>query len=394
MGGVEHARYALGEHPFKKIRIPNIGVIVTAKSFKDGIQNEIIPKLQEVCGSSDIIDVKKAPNGIPDRIIWRTNSITYLMSAEQDDVAFESKTFDHVWIDEPVRRKIFVGLRRGLMKSGGHLWITATLLDEPWIFEELYQPGISGLNSDIEVFTGSTDENVHISEKNRNAFFSSLTEEEVETRRYGRPSELSGRVFKAYNSDIHRIVPFNIPYHWSVYKAIDPHPRKPHAVLYWAVSPDENHYLCNEIFAPGSAETLAGYIHNIDSQYQMVDNLIDTSAQEAGNWHRDSFREQLQNFGVRTRLAQKKNLVRYGIISINSLFEKNRLFVFNTLVRTHRELTLQVYKKSPDHHSLSEEPDKKYSDMTDCARYIASEKPSYGSRAIIQEPEWNLYARE
>lgn len=343
--------------------------------------------MREVVGSKDIINVKKAPNGIPDRIYWRGGSITYLMSAEQDDIAFESKTFDHAWIDEPVRRKVYIGLSRGLMKSGGHIWITATLLDEPWIFEELYQAGITGTDPDLGVFVGSTDENVHIPKTEMERFFSRLTEDEIETRRHGRPHELSGRVFKSYLSDIHRIEPFDIPYHWPVFRSIDSHPRKPHAVMYWAVAPDETHYICNEIFIAGSAHTLAHWIHELDSQYQVIDSLIDTSAQEEGNWVRHSFRRQLEAEGVRTRLAQKKNLLRSGIIGLNSLFEQNRLFVFNNCVRTHRELTLQCYKKTSDKMSISETPDKKFTDMTDNARYIWNEAPEYGHRAYVMESE-------
>ena len=384
-GAVEHALYALGEHPHKKIRIPNKGIIVTAKSFKDGIQNEIIPKLEEVVGSRDITQILKAPNGIPDRIFWRSGSKTFLMSAEQDDIAFESKTFDHAWIDEPVRRQVWVGLRRGLMKAGGHIWLTATLLEEPWIYEEIYMPGMVHSDPDIEIFEGATDENIHIPKEEAERFFRSLTEDEVETRRFGRPSQLSGRVFKEYKPDIHRINSFDVPAHWPVWRSIDPHPRKPHAVLYIAVAP-QAYYICNEVYLHCDAQELAAHIQDLDSQYNMVGSLIDTSSQEAG-WGKMSFREELAECGIRTQLAQKKNLKKSGLILINSLFKQNKLFVMNHCVRTHRELTLQTYKKSPDYQKVSEEPEKKFDDMTDNLRYILVERPDARGQARIYQSE-------
>jgi hypothetical protein len=260
-------------------------------------------------------------------------------------------------------------------------------LEEPWIYEELYTPGSSGMDPDIEVFVGATDENVHIPVRERERFFRRLTQDEIEVRRYGRPHELSGRVMKGYDPERHRIEPFDVPFHWPVYRCIDPHPRKPHAVTYWAVGPKDTHYICNEIFTTGSAETLAMYIHSIDAQYNVVDSLIDTSSQEAGNWVRDSFRKQLDDQGIRTRLAQKKNLYRSAIISLNSLFEQNRLFVFQTCVRTHRELTLHVYKKSSDFGKTSEEPEDRMNDMIANMRYIVVERPIHENRASIQISE-------
>ena len=375
--------YALGEHPFKKIRTPNVGIIVTAKSFKDGIQDEIVPKLLSVVGSKDIVSMKKNPQGIPTTIRWRSGSVTYLMSAEQDDVAFESKTIDHVWIDEPVRRNIFVALKRGMLTTGGHVWFTCTPLDEPWLYDEIYMR--ADKDPRIEVFEGCSDENTKISQKDKDDFLSVLTEDEIETRWFGKFKHLAGRVFKAYKPEIHLVPSFDIPSHWPVWSAIDPHTNKPHAVMFMAVDPHDNFYVCNEIFTACEMRELAGHIKDVQEPYNLQERLIDTSAQ-GKDWKQKSAREMLEDYGLSTKLAQKKNLKKSGIILINQLFKQNKLFIMQHCHRTHRELTLQVYKRNKrDEQNVLEEPEKKFDDMTDALRYILVERPSYQGTAQVHQ---------
>lgn len=384
---VEAAHFALGTHPYKKIKTPNVGIIVSGLGFQTGIIQVVVPKLEEVVGSEDIVDIKKNSQGIPIKIVWRTGSITYLMSSEQDDMAFEGKKCDWAWADEPIRRSIFVAIKRGFLTTNGRFWFSCTPLDEPWMYEQIYMPGVNGVDKDIAVFQGSSDENVHISEEAKKEFKKHLTEDEVDARWYGKFRHLSGRVFKAYNPEVHRIPAFDIPPHWPVWLSVDPHRNKPHAVLFLAVSPQGVKYICNEIYKSCRIETLADYILGIGSQYNIVQRLIDTSAQEDG-WSKKSAREILQKNGVPTKLAQKRNLKASGIILINELFGSDELFVMEHCVRTHRELQNQIYKKNKrDNGIIMEEPEKKFDDMTDNLRYVLVERPTYRSSARIKTQE-------
>lgn len=380
----EAGAYALGEHPLKRIRIPNTGVIVTALAFEDGIEKIILPTLEKVVGSRDIADIKSSTQGHPKKIIWRSGSVTHLMSAEQKDKEFEGSVLDWAWLDEPLRRNIFIALKRGMLTTGGHLWLTCTPLDEPWIYEDLYLKGVSGKHPEIEVFEGSSDENDYISKVEKEEFLSHLTEDEVEARWYGKFRHLSGRVFKEYRPDVNRIKPFDIPPHWPVWIAIDPHRNKPHAVLFLAISPCGHKYVCNEIYLKCTIYDLADKIRDVAQQYNVINMMIDTSAQEDG-WGRMSARQMLEEKGVRTKLAQKRNLKTSGITLINQHFNDEELFVFETCVRTHRELTLQVYKHARDASQVLEEPEKKFDEMTDCLRYILVENPDFSGPAEIKE---------
>lgn len=338
-----------------------------------------MPKIKSVVGTYDIKRIKNNSNGTPTTIYWRNGSITHLMSAEQDDDKFEGTTIDFVWIDEPVRRNIYIGLKRGMLTTEGHLWMTCTPLDEPWIYEEIYVPWAEGRDSDIEVFEGTSDENDKISKEAKEEFRRRLTADEYDARWLGKFRHLSGRVFKEYSMDRHFIEPFVIPYHWPVWTAIDPHRNKPHAVVFIAISPDNLKYICNEIFLKCTVNELAAYILDIGSQYRVVNRLIDTSAQEQG-WGKLTCRQMLSQAGVKTKLAQKKNLKNSGILLINQLFKDDEMFVFNTCKRTHKEFMNQVYKKNKrDVQNPFEEPEKKWDDCTDGVRYILVENPKTGN---------------
>lgn len=385
VGAWEHATYAMGQHPYKKIRTPNVGFIVTAKPHAEGIEKDILPKLLEVVGSRDILSIKNNSRGTPFKILWRSGSVSFLMSAEQEDIVFEGTTLHHAWLDEPSRRAIYIGLKRGMLTTGGHLWYTCTPLDEPWLYDEIYLPGISGKDPEIAIFEGSSDQNRKVTQKEKDEFLKTLTADEIETRWHGKFRHLTGRVFKEYRPEICRVPSFDVPPHWPVWISIDPHRNKPHAVLFLAVSPQGLRYVCNEIFIACTINELAEYILDIGEQYNVVERLIDTSAQDDG-WERVSARQMLQDRGVRTKLAQKKNLKASGIQLINQGFHDQTLFVMEHCVRTHKELMLQTYKKNKrDEQVVLEEPEKKWDDMTDNMRYILVEEPTYGGIATIKD---------
>lgn len=385
IGAYEVACYALNCHPYKQIRIPNTGWIITAKPLKEGVEKDLLPKITELVGSEDIRSIKNNSNGVPHKIVWRTGSVTYMLSAEQNDTVFEGSTIDYAWFDEPFRRSIYIAVRRGLMKAGGHWWWSMTPLDEPWIYDELFTKAQDGMAPDMDVFEGSLEENVHVSEEERTRFKEALTEEEIQTRIYGKFKHLSGRVFKSYDPLLHRIPASDISKHWPVWAATDPHTRKPHATLFLACAPNNAFYICNEVYLKDEIEDYGRLLCEIGNQYKLVERLIDTSAQE-DDWSRMSAREMLQKVGWRTKLAQKRGQRKSGILNINQLFSQNRLFVMDHCTRTHKELMLQTYRKSFARDGrLLEEPEKNWDDMTDCLRYIFAERPDFIGPGIIKE---------
>lgn len=382
VGARELRDLALGVHPYKKVRVPNISFIVSGQGFQTGIVKTIVPKLREISGLSDIKRIKNNSQGIPVEIQWKNGSITHLMSTDQDDMSFEGTTFDFGWIDEPVRRDIFVGLWRGVMARGGMIFFTGTALEEPWLYDEIY---LKWKNGDplIECFEGSSYENKAVSVDKIKEFESLLTSDEKETRIHGKFKHMSGRVIKEYEQERHVVPAFSVPPHWPVWAAIDPHRNKPHSVIWVACSPSNVFYVCNEMYYKCTIDELADWVLKINSQYNVVETLIDTSAQEDG-WNRVSARSLLAEKGLYTKLAQKRNKKGSGILMINQLFKEDRLFVFRTCKRMQKELLMYVYKKTRDSKVL-EEPEKNWDDTIDPLRYILVESPRYSGVASIKD---------
>jgi phage terminase large subunit-like protein len=377
----ETACLALGEHPYKEVVTPNVGIIVTAQTFKEGVVKNIIPALKAVCGSKDIKQIKYS-GGIPYCIVWRNGSLTWLMSVEQPDSVFEGSTIHYAWFDEPVRREIYIATLRGLLKNRGILYMTCTPLSEPWIYEEIYLR--SNYDKSIECFEGASIDSPYLSKEEIEDLKSRCTEDEIEARLYGRFKHLSGRVFPNYKIERHLIPSFDIPYHWPVWVGIDPHREKQQSAIFLAISPQDKKYVCNEIYHRCDIYQFAELIHSVGEQYNVVNYVIDTSAQEDG-WNKVSARQMLESKGIRTKLAQKRNKRKSGIMLINQLFHDDNLFVMEHCKRVHREFTNQVYKKNRDNETIDPVPEKKWDDTTDPIRYVLSENPTYSGIPSIYE---------
>ena len=380
VAAAETACLALGKHPHKKSRTPNQSMIISGQGFREGIEKTIIPKFKEVVGRYDIKSIKNNSQNTPVKIIWSNESVTHLMSYEQDDMVFEGTTFDFAWIDEPVRRQIYTGLLRGLMARQGLLFMTCTPLNEPWIYDQLYLTGMSGANPDIEVFEGTTFENIKLPVEEIERLKRLYTSDEIEARLYGKFRHLSGKVFKEYNPELNRIPSFDIPSHWPVYCAIDPHRNKPHAALWIAVSPTNVKYVCNELFYACTIKELARIVLEISEQYNIISTVIDTSAQEDG-WDKISARQIIHDQGVYTKLAQKRNKKSSGILLINQLLKEQKLFIMEHCKRLHSEFLNQVYKRNKrDEQIIIDEPEKKFDDSCFVAGTMIA--TPFGDKAI------------
>ena len=382
---VEVAHLALGIHPFHNRKIPNVGVIISGQGFKTGIEKVIVPKLKEVVGTKDLKKVICNNTGTPVKAIWRNGSVTHFMSAEQDDKVFEGMTVDYMCVDEPVRREIFIAMKRGLMKTNGICWFACTPLDEVWMYEELYIPGKHKRDPDIHVFEGTPEENPYLSDKAKQEFKKRLTKEEVMTRWYGQAMHLSVRVFKEYNFNDHRIPFFDVPEHWPVWVGIDPHKNKPHMAIFLAVSPSGVKYVVNEVYLKCWIHDFTKKVLEVGEQYNVISRVIDPSAQEM-NWGREiSARGIMASLGCETKLAYKSGQKANSIILINHLLEGKELFITDNCLRLHREFMGQVYKKSRVGLQVFEEPEKYLDDATDALRYILIERPTFAGKNRIKD---------
>jgi hypothetical protein len=203
--------------------------------------------------------------GAIDTIIYQNGSVLRfdtVKSYMNNPLGSESSDWDFVHVDEPCPEDMYKAIARGLVDRGGSSWFTLTPLREVWITDLFYNKRRDQRKLDEYsyesrwVIRGSMHDNPHLTEEAIKEYMLLLTDDEIECRINGLPSDLAGLVYKSFDPDKHILE--NVPYGWaawndppldySIYYQIDPHPKTPHMVLFCAVSPFGQKFFYDEIF--------------------------------------------------------------------------------------------------------------------------------------------------
>jgi len=393
-GVVEAVWTALGIHPYRRVRVPNRGRIVASLGFEEGAGQVIVPKIYEWLPQGSLLRTPRNNQaGIPAHWEFVNGSVMNILSGEQETKVFEGWTGDWAWVDEPCRKDIYEATRRGLIRQKGRLWMTMTPLQEPWLYNDLWTPAVTGDRKDISAFIIDTYDNCkdnggYLDREEIEAFEKDLPEDLRETRIHGRFRHLSGRVYGEFDPSVHVVKAFKIPDHWPIYEGIDPHLKKEHAYCQWTVNPKEGDiYVIAEIYAKLTIPDLARAILKMREGRRVVRTLIDTSSETPDSISRQTPRRVLEQHGVRTRCVNKnEKSVMHGIhvmrdrltIRENVLGEKKpSYYVFDTCRRHIKEFLNYVWDDRDDDYSVKDRPRKIYDDMMDLDRYFVTENLNF-----------------
>lgn len=418
-GAVEAIAHALGyrpwlpeEHPDRIVRlsnsdpipVPNVGRII-AQDYQQAIKQTIVPKIVE-WAPAGWYEFKRDNRGIPVEINWKNGSVTYLLSNDQKDMAFEGTNGHYVWADEPIDHTKYTGLRRGLIDWSGHMWMTMTPISQPWIHDVIYtranEPDKHGYAAvrlfKFSIWDNCVDNGGYLRRADIEEYFSDLDEAELEARLHGNFIHLAGRVFKTWQPEPPYWVPcFKIPEAWPRLVVIDPHPRKPIAVLWVAIDPDDRLIVYRELFdrrlktvddVSNKIKELEGWTwnevqrkwlrgHNAES---ISSRIIDNSAQEQERTSGDTIRKRFAAAGIHCALAQKQN-ADAGYDAINEALKLRTewalpgIVVFDNCKQVKYNFLTFVWdewatSKMRENREEKQEVKKKNDDMIDCIRYI------------------------
>ena len=186
-----------------------------------------------------------------------------IMTYESDPFLAEGWDGDWIHFDEPPPRAMYIAAVRGLVDNEGLCWFTLTPLKEPWIFDEIYNSKnpnvfsvICDMRHNLERVNPLSGMTIGLTERAIRKFEMKLTEEERETRAHGKFRYLAGRIWKDWDRDIHTfnrfkewpldrrkgiVVSGEPPIHWPRVMLLDPHDRKPQALL-WVACDDGGDY--------------------------------------------------------------------------------------------------------------------------------------------------------
>jgi phage terminase large subunit-like protein len=223
---------------FRKFKRPSRGRIISEATT---IEQKIVPELKKWLKAGTYVARKL---NRPFESYWKLMDGTEfdLLTNDQDKKEFESVDLDWIWEDEPPRRDIHHSSIARL-RFGGIVIITFTPLKSGHFIFDDYQDREDGKKI---IFTfGDIEQNCFEHSKRGIIPHSTIIRwkaeydpDEAEARLHGKPQSRYGRIHKLFDREKHLIseLPAN-EYTW--YFVLDPHERRPPAMIWVAVNPSD-----------------------------------------------------------------------------------------------------------------------------------------------------------
>ena len=202
------------------------------------------------------------------------------------------------------------------------------------------------------------------------AISETLSEEQLETRRYGRFKASGGLVYPEFDENVHVITPFDVPPDWQDAISIDPGLKNPLSAHWYAVDYDGTVYVVAEHFqAEKTVEYHAEKIKEISQKLGWksgrdgrINAYIDSAANQRTLAATKSVTELFYERGINANPNVNKDLFS-GIARVKAYLKplsgKPRLYVFSDCINLIRELKNYRWgggdaPKKFDDHALDE----------------------------------------
>ena len=404
-GAVETIWLARGIHPYKQNK-PNIAcwvVSLTTQVQRDVAQAKILNYLNPDW-ISDIVMLsgkKTSPEyGIIDHIIIKNVfgglSKIGFKSCDQGREKFQGASLDFVWFDEEPPKDIYIECKMRVIDRCGEVFGTMTPLKGlTWIYNDIYL----NANNDPEVWCEfmQWEDNPFLNKAEIDALTKTMSEEELESRKYGRFLTKNGIVYPEF-SDENIIEPFDVPKDWFDCISIDPGLHNPLSAHWYAVDYDNNVYVIAEHF--DKDKDVEYHANAIKSICQRLDwhtsngkyyALIDSAANQRTLSSLKSVTELFYEQGINVNPKVNKDLFS-GIQKVKSYLKnangRRRLFIFKTCTNLIRELKNYMWGDC-------DTPVKKDDHCLDELRYYIMSKPENAPpkpyKSDIQKDKERLY---
>lgn len=373
-GAAECVYMARGVHPYRRNRD---GVFGWAVSLSQQVQRDVAQKkILHYLDPDWIEDIvmlsgrKGAPeSGVIDQIrvrnVFGGISVIGFKSCDQGREKFQGSSLDFVWFDEEPPREIYEECRMRVLDKKGDIFGTMTPLKGlTFVFDEIYM----NKSGDPEVWYEFMEwaDNPFLDKREIARYGASLTEKQLESRRYGRFCAEEGLVYPEFDERIHVIEPFSVPFEWQDAISVDPGLNNPLSAHWYAADYDGNVYAVAEHYeAKRDIDYHAAKIKEIsralgwhtDGKGRLC-ALIDSAANQRTLASSKSVSELFYERGINVNANVNKDLFA-GIARVKSylLGENGRpkLYIFSCCVNLIREIkgyfwgTGDVPKKRDDH---------------------------------------------
>ncbi len=258
-GAVECLWILRGIHPYRKNRRDAFGwaVSLSTQVQRDVAQSKILKYLPKSWISEIIMLTgrRDSPSGgVIDQIkiknVFGGISTLGFKSCDQGREKFQGSSLDFVWFDEEPPRDVYEECLMRVMDRRGDIFGTMTpLKGKTFIYNEIYLNRKK--NPEIWHEFMTWEDNPYLSKKEAKLLESSLDNNVLDARKYGRFSDGDGLVYPEFDESVHVIKPFKIPPEWQDKISIDPGLNNPLSAHWYCVDWDGNIYVVAEHFAAG-----------------------------------------------------------------------------------------------------------------------------------------------
>ena len=228
-GAVETVWYARGIHPFKSNK-PRDGWVVSLSQQvqRDVAQGKILSYLKKGWIEDIVMSSGKkgsASSGIIDTIyvknVFGGVSKIGFKSCDQGREKFQGTSLDYVWFDEEPPEDIYMECKMRVFDRCGEIFGTMTPLKGlTWVYNVIYLN--EGNDEDIWYEQMEWDDNPYLNKKEIEKLSSVLSEDELNSRKYGNFTSGTGLVYNEFDENLNVIEPFDVPYDWYDKISIDP----------------------------------------------------------------------------------------------------------------------------------------------------------------------------
>lgn len=377
-GAVETVWRARGIHPYRENKDGVFGWVVSLSNNvqRDVAQRKILEYLNPEWIADIVMTSGKSTNpsgGVIDYIVVNnvfggTSTIGF-KSCEMGRDKFQGASLDFVWFDEEPPQDVYEECKMRLIDKKGDMYGTMTpLLGLTFVYNRIY------LNDreDPQVWYTFMEwaDNPFLDKDEIESLTRSMSEEELDSRRYGRFRSGKGMVYPEFDERVHVIEPFDVPKDWYDNLSIDPGLNNPLSCHWYALSYDGDIYVIAEHYESGKSveyhcEQIKRICKNLGWQsdrYGRYSALIDSAASQRTLASEKSVAELFYDNGILVNTRVNKDLFS-GINRVKSYLKsangKSKLYIFSSCVNLIREIKAYSWgsgdaPKKIDDHCLDE----------------------------------------